>query len=179
VDPLLAEVLRLATGELGVREQGGRNRGPRVETYLASVGAEPGKPWCAAFVYWLFAEAAVHLGYRNPLARTGGVLRHWHCAPLRAHLPAELVRRHPDKLRAGAIFVIDHGEGRGHTGLVSGPCDGAGYPTIEGNTCPEGSRDGDGVYARRRLLDDRQLIGFLDYSGLAQKIVEGDALLAG
>ena len=40
-----------------VREVGGMNRGPDVETYQKTVGLSPGSPWCAAFVAYGVKEA--------------------------------------------------------------------------------------------------------------------------
>lgn len=54
--PLEPPWLRIARGELGVREIAGAPN-ERVNEYLASVGAEPGQDWCAAFVTWCLEEA--------------------------------------------------------------------------------------------------------------------------
>lgn len=42
-------VVEAANGYVGVHEVGGNNRGPQVEKFLKSSGANPGDPWCAAF----------------------------------------------------------------------------------------------------------------------------------
>ncbi len=49
-----------ALGELrrGVHEEGGDNRGPDVERYLRTAGAEPGQMWCGAFAAWNLGHAA-------------------------------------------------------------------------------------------------------------------------
>lgn len=52
-------LIQLATAELGVREIGGENRGPRVKEYLAHVGLGEGYPWCAAFVSWCYGQAGL------------------------------------------------------------------------------------------------------------------------
>jgi len=48
----------LAAAAKGVHEVGGNNHGKEVEEYLASVGAPPGTPWCAAFKSHSFIVAA-------------------------------------------------------------------------------------------------------------------------
>ncbi len=79
---LLRKVLEIAAGEIGVREDPpASNRGKRVQEYQASVGVDPGEPWCAAFVYWCFAAAAAELNVANPMkekkCRTGSVVELW------------------------------------------------------------------------------------------------------
>jgi CHAP domain len=151
--PLTTAVLHLASAQVGVRELG-RNRGERVEEYQARAGARPGDPWCAAFVSWCFAVAANGLALPCPLRLTARALDLWKKAPvaLRSSWPTP-----------GAIFVIDHGGGHGHCGLVESFSQGdLIIITIEGNTGPQGGRDGDGVYRRTRRLDGINL-GYVDY----------------
>ncbi len=80
-DPLLAGALRVAAEEIGVMENPpGSNRGPKVDQYLRTVGLDPSNgsfAWCAAFVYWSFAQSSAQLGVTNPVAKTAGVLDHW------------------------------------------------------------------------------------------------------
>jgi hypothetical protein len=75
---LLAEALKVAVSQIGVMEQPpGSNRGPEVDRYLTAVGLDPTRgsfPWCAAFVFSCFDEAARALGRTNPVIRTAGVL---------------------------------------------------------------------------------------------------------
>lgn len=131
-------LLGVALGEVGVREATGRNDGPRVEDYLRSVGLGKGEPWCAAFVYWAHRAAdieAVRSGYspdwfrRNLVEKgraTGGdVFGVWFSSKKRiAHVG--LIER----LERGGKWVI----------------------TVEGNTNDAGSREGDGVYRKRRPI---------------------------
>ena len=171
-DPLLAAVLAFAASQLGVMEKPpGSNRGPEVDRYLRSVGLDPTRgsyPWCAAFVYYCFKQAAARLGCRNPAIRTASVLDHWSRAgqagitrvtAAAAHLNESLVK-------PGLVFLIDTGDpgGAGHAGLVSGVAAGK-LVTIEGNTNDGGSREGVGVFRRdgRRIRDVN--LGFVDYSG--------------
>jgi hypothetical protein len=150
---LTAKVLHVAASQVGVRELG-RNRGERVELYQNRAGARPGDPWCAAFVSWCFGVASNDLELPCPLRLTPRALDLWKKAPveLRSSWPT-----------VGAIFVIDHGGGLGHCGLVESFLDGdLVIVTIEGNTGPKGGRDGDGVYRRTRPLAEINL-GYVDY----------------
>jgi hypothetical protein len=69
----------------------------------------------------------------------------------------------PDLVRAGMIFIMDHGGGLGHTGLVE-RVQGGLITTIEGNTNTAMSREGGGVYRLTRKLAEINK-GFIDYSG--------------
>jgi len=160
---LLAGAVAKALSQEGVREDRGRpNRGPQVDQYLARVGVDPatGSPWCAAFAYWCFDEAARQLGVSNPCVKTAGVLSHWTRAPLAARVPAEAAFDDPRLIRPGALFIVDHGSGRGHTGIVVKVLTGE-IATIEGNTNQRGSREGDGVYQKTRSIGSIN-VGFLD-----------------
>lgn len=135
-------VVQKALSQVGIRETpANSNRGADVEKYLASIGLGGGYAWCMAFVYWCIKEAAKELNLPHPLYKTGGVLMQWSQRPqLRTQNPAP-----------GYIFIIDHGRGRGHAGIVETVTDAA-INTIEGNSNIEGSREGDGVYRRTREL---------------------------
>ena len=130
--PLLP-LLPIALGELGVREWSGKNDGPKVETYLAAAGLKKGQPWCAAFVSWVYQQA----GYAKP--RTG-----WSPALFPA---SQLVKQR----KPGVVFGIYYPELKriGHCGFVLSETTDW-LLTVEGNTNGGGSREGDGVYRKRR-----------------------------
>jgi len=127
------EVVRTAVKELGVREQSGRNDGVQVEKFLKIVGLLKGEPWCAAFVSWVFHE----VGFEKP--RTGWSPALFPASRLaRSALPGNVIGIYfPDKKRIAHVGLIEKENG---DWLVS----------IEGNTNLEGSREGDGVYRKRR-----------------------------
>ena len=119
----------------------GANRGQAVEAILKVVGLEPGHPWCAAFVAWC---GLASLGGEWPLPKVGGCASLAEAAALKG-----MLRETPAN---GAIFLLwSEMKGRfNHTGFVSAvatPC----Y-TIEGNTSPDGSPEGTGVFERRRTF---------------------------
>jgi hypothetical protein len=167
---LLAKALEIAASQIGVREKPlGSNRGPEVDKYLRSVGLNPAAgsfPWCAAFLYWCFGEAAQALGRDNPVIRTGGVLAHWSQAGTKgiARITGSSAKNDPSLIKPGHIFIISHGGTAGHTGLVE-RVSGGKLVTIEGNTNDGGSREGIGVFRReaRKIGDINK--GFIDYSG--------------
>ena len=133
---MLAEaVLRAAAATVGVKETG-RNSGPEINGWLEGVGQPSGQPWCAAWVYAMYKAGSAQVGLPNPVYRTASSLRLWEKA-------ASIYRQ--QRPQVGAIFVMDHGKGLGHCGIVEA-IHGDGYiTTIEGNTNAAGSRNGDRV----------------------------------
>lgn len=158
---LLREVLKVAGTQVGVMERPpGSNTGPEVDAYLASVGLPPGLYWCASFVYWCFRDAAKDLGSANPLVKTGGCLDHWNRTKGKKILAADATAN-PGLLVPGQIFIISHGGGSGHTGLVE-KVEGGFIDTIEGNSNPEGSSNGIGVFRLQRKIAQINK-GFIQY----------------
>ena len=160
-----AEALRIAgtQADKKVRETS-RNSGPEVDAYLRSVGLGPGYAWCAAFVHWCFDQGSAALALDNPCPRTAGTLHLWDMCPAEWRMKPMI---NPDttdgEIEAmiaaatpapGDVFVIDHGHGLGHVGFIEGRKDDGSWWTVEGNTNPGGSREGDGVYRRTRRRDE-------------------------
>jgi|RhiMethySRZTD1v2_1073278.scaffolds.fasta_scaffold107522_5 hypothetical protein len=167
--PFLGAVLLKATSQVGVLEQPkNSNSGPEVDGYLQRAGVplnlpDNQKPWCCAFVYWCFDETALAQGRPNPMLKTASCLEHWNGAVGHGgrRIPATQATNDPALITPGMIFIINHGGGRGHTGLVERVV--AGFlHTIEGNTDASLTREGGGVYRLTRKLCDINK-GFLDY----------------
>jgi len=127
---------------LGVREEGGANRGTMIDIWNREAGAPVGSPWCASFVHAMHKAASDYLGIFNPCPRTASTHALWTMADpaSKSSLPAP-----------GDVFVVDHGldaEGNriGHCGIVIAVTpDGQTIVSIEGNTNAAGSREGDSV----------------------------------
>lgn len=145
---LAARALAIARTQLNVRELTGKNDGEAVESYLRSVNLGKGYAWCVAFPYWCFRKASQELQIENPLPQTGGVLDHLNKTKGKIISPEEAI--------SGDLVCMDFGGGRGHMYMVTETFQTAFKEmrafTIEGNTNIEGSREGDGVYERNRLL---------------------------
>jgi len=134
--------LSYAVSQIGVVEVPlGSNKGKDVEKYLKSVGLGGGYPWCMAFVYWCVNEASKEQGKKNPLSKTGGVL-------LQLQRCKSIANKTPE---IGSIFIMDFGNGNGHTGIVE-RIEGNTIYTIEGNTNGAGSRVGGTVMRQKRSL---------------------------
>ena len=132
----------LYLSQVGVRESGGANRGPHVKAYLDAVGLPEGYSWCAAFVSWCFQQVNV------PIPKSAWVPS-YAIARRFVYKQGRVLKRPPkygdvmliwytSLQRPAHIGFIDHW---GERWVIS----------VEGNTNQDGSREGDGVYRKRRL----------------------------
>lgn len=129
--------------EIGVRELTGHNDGVRVEQYLASCHLTKGNPWCAAFVTWSYKQAGIKTvisGYAPNWFPTSSVI---------------YSRRKKGGSIPGTadVFGIYFPSKKriAHVGFIDDWPAGSFAVTVEGNTNEAGSREGDGVYRKRRL----------------------------
>ena len=137
-------LLDTAKSYVGIMEATGRNDGPEVERFLSLVGFDAGVPWCAAFTSYIYWSN----GLENPMSAwspTWGLRKDviWQAGqPIRAAMV---------KVRPGDAFTIYYSSKQriGHVGLVYYATPEYLY-TIEGNTNAEGSREGNGVWVRKR-----------------------------
>lgn len=151
---LPGKLVELARAEVGVEEMPpGSNCGPMVNLYKSATNLPPAEtwPWCAAFVCWIVREAMKATGtpetatFKRP--RTAGAwdFIRWS----REQDNSTKTRSDPnDDIQPGDIVVFRFS----HIGIaVSGP-QGSYFETVEGNTDSEGSREGGGVFHKRRKL---------------------------
>lgn len=134
-------LITVYTSQLGVRELTGKNDGLQVEAYLKTVGLGKGYAWCAAFVKWCLIRANIPNNL-NAMA-------------LSAHNKSNLVyykKRFYKPSQPGDVFTLYYARlGRiGHTGFVDRQINSSIYESVEGNTNEAGSREGDGVYRKKR-----------------------------
>lgn len=134
------------TKEIGVREATGKNDGESVEKYLRSIGLGKGYAWCAAFVHWVLEQcgaARVRSGWCPAWFPEDRVI--WSNSTKQNQtniIPA-----------AGDVFGIYFSSKKriAHVGFVHDWTNKDYVITVEGNTNEAGSREGDGVYKKRRL----------------------------
>lgn len=160
------QVQRIYTTELGVKEKTGRNDGRRVEEYLRQVGLKRGDPWCAAFICWVFDQAGVknpHTGWSPGLFPKEKVI--WQ-RKIGFQLSEKLLKdSHVPLPQRGDVFGIWFPEKQriAHAGFVD-QWSGTWLITVEGNSNEAGSREGDGVYRKRRLVKSvSQVSNFIDH----------------
>lgn len=133
IDTLLTQ----ARATLGTHEEGGKNRGGSIDTWNRGVGAPLGSPWCASWAWSMFRDACALLGVSNPCPKTASSHAMWTMADpdKRTILPAP-----------GDLYVLDHGDGKGHVGIVESVTPAGQVATeISGNTNEAGSREGNAV----------------------------------
>lgn len=151
---LSEHIIKIATAEVGVTEVNGTNRGPRVNEYKAATWLNPklGWPWCAAFICWVVREAMSTAGvketttFRRP--RTAGAfdLENWSLAQDESTWTK---KPHRGDILPGDIVIFKFS----HVGFaVSAPDKNGIVTTVEGNTDSSGSREGGGVFRKRREL---------------------------
>lgn len=145
--------------QLGVREATNRNDGPQVGAYLRYVGLKTGNPWCAAFASWCLGQAGIanpRSGYCPDFFTPRRVIWVRKSLKLKADnfklkgTDAQAVASIPS---TGDVFGLYFPEkGRiAHVGFIDEWGDKYAV-TVEGNTNEAGSREGDGVYRKRRLI---------------------------
>jgi len=91
------------------------NTGPEIDMWLSAVGARPGDPWCAAFVYAVLAQAWV---------------------PAKATASARVcLEQYPEVAQPlpGDLMGWVNADGTGHVGFVIGFTR-EGSATVEGNS---------------------------------------------
>ena len=129
--------------EIGVRERTGNNDGQRVEEYLRSCNLKKGNPWCAAFVTWTFKQAKVD-------AIVSAYSPSWFPNKNTIYTKGAQGNKTPQKADVFGIYFSNKGR-IAHVGFIDVWEDNSYCITVEGNTNDEGSREGDGVYRKRRL----------------------------
>jgi hypothetical protein len=159
--------IRTAKEYLHVREADvdgdgrGDNRGAEIDRMIRHVwswydlsdGGKAGIPWCAAFVCYILHKASNgKFAFKSASARE--TLEH-----ARSRMSREI--RKPSDLRRHEIAIGGWvtAKGTGHvyfidpvSTLVLEPSNSGYFRTIEGNTDRDGSREGDGVYMKKRSL---------------------------
>lgn len=149
--PTLSELIPdIAKKEIGIEEVNGTNCGPMVDVYKAATNlpANESWPWCAAFVDWVVKQAMEAAGrgfsFKRPTTAGAWDLENW---SLRQDNSTQTKKQPGRDIKAGDIVIFTFS----HVGFAIGPPDADGYvPTIEGNTDAAGSREGGGVFQKRR-----------------------------
>lgn len=151
---LAPKIVEIALKEVGVEEVEGTNCGPRVNQYKAATNLPPEEPWpwCAAFVCWVVREAMKATGiketatFKRPTTAGAWNLENW---SLKQDNSTQTRKPHRGDIKPGDIVVFTFS----HVGFAVGEPDEEGYvSTLEGNTDTAGSREGGGVFRKRRKL---------------------------
>jgi hypothetical protein len=128
---------KVASGLVGVMEQGGNNAGPMVSKIIVANGGAGPEPWCGDFVAYCYRNAG-STGVDRRWASVSEIRKDPDVAPVASPECGDLVR-----------FNFDH------IGMFVRQIDAQTIETIEGNTGASGAvsdskTGGDGVYRKRR-----------------------------
>lgn len=144
-DPIKrTQVKKIYDSQLHVREKTGNNDGVEVERYLKYTKLGKGYAWCASFVCWTLGQACII----NPVSAWSPSL-----LPNSKLIYQKGSKTYNSTPQTADVFGIYYTNLKriGHVGFVDQWEEGSYVLTVEGNTNSAGSREGDGVYRKRRL----------------------------
>jgi hypothetical protein len=155
------QIISIAKKEVGYREGYSNGHWNNDEKYAESMPdlkwvSDQGQPWCAVFVSWCAEKAGVRELYPRTASTDIGASwfkqrGEWSTYPA---VPAQ-------------VFYGDNGD-MNHTGIVY-DYDADYIYTVEGNTNDSGSREGNGVYLKKRARRDSYVQGYGYPKGLVTK----------
>lgn len=142
-----------AEAKAGVREEGGDNRGKKVEEYQRVIGSHiVGQSWCAAFVCWCMERAArTRDDFLFDLPKQGMAFRFEDWAVDQRASGVYLMDPKRISIRRGDIVIFNFS----HIGICTKASEKGSFHTVEGNTTAAASsldkeREGGGVFSRVR-----------------------------
>lgn len=140
-----APIIRYAESYTWVREIK-PNRSPEIDSMNIAVNAPLGSPWCASYASWVYN----HFNIINPNSAWSPNFG------LKKDCIWQYKQLNTVKLKPGDCVTFYYSNlGRiGHVGIITQVYDDEDYViTIEGNTNGAGSRDGSGVFKKKRSLN--------------------------
>ena len=150
-------VVRAAESQLGKSEAGGPNQGRDLQAFFDSDNYDPNGPkpgddgyaWCAAFVCWCVYQAIkdYRVSFARPVTPGAWDYERWAKDQDRTVV---LKKPHGGDIKRGDIVVFKHS----HIGIAVTDVRNEFLQTVEGNTNLAGSREGDGVYLKRRGISN-------------------------
>lgn len=156
---LIENLVAIASAEVGVKEEGGNNLGPKIKEYQKATWLNPGAwPWCAAFMAWVLMKWTIANETELEQHYKTEPISHWRCRGASAFGWIKWAEKNnlyvtdeKELAKAGDIVVFDFS----HIGIVvEDQLPGKDYiVTVEGNTNGKGDRDsatGDGVWRKTR-----------------------------
>ena len=149
-------VAQAAESKIGVRESGGANRRKSLQPFFDADSYDPngvkpgddGYAWCASFVCWcvMVAVAGRHITFSRPRTPSAWGMEEWSLAQDDSTWTK---KPHNGDIKRGDIVVFNFS----HVGIATDSPDSHGFVnTVEANTNAAGSREGDGVYRKRRSI---------------------------
>lgn len=142
------DIIKIAQTQVGLRETS-KNQGEGLAKFWTATsypdGYENREPYCAAFVCWVIREAfkGKTVPFTLPTSPVAYDFEKWGAANKGRGVEVLVLAKSP---QPGDIFTL---AAASHVGLVKS-VNGSEMVTIEGNTNEAGSREGDGVYEKKR-----------------------------
>lgn len=135
----------------GQRETAGKNRSPMIDAVNKRLHVPMGSPYCIGSLLVRGVEPlCTRLALKNPVIMTAGTQDFWNRSPVKYRKIKGVMAERGD---IGILVTIDDPV-HGHAfGLAKTQTDVKHQSTIEYNTNPGGSRDGDGVFQLIRSQD--------------------------
>lgn len=141
---LSESIVQIALAEVGTKELGKSNRGPRVDEYQRATWLKPGDwgAWCASFVCWVIREAMKAegiketSGFKRPQTAGAFDFERWSLAQ-----DSTTQTRKPcgKDIERGDLVIWSFS----HISIALGPPDSKGMlKTVDGNSNAKGSRTG-------------------------------------
>jgi hypothetical protein len=145
--PVINSFIASAEKDLYVRETR-TNSSPQIDQYLKYVGLNPGYAWCMAYTQFHFNRGCMSNAVPNSLIKGASVRTVYRQMRMKGtRLPSNRAGER------GQLMCFRHGTTQyGHVAIVTGRTGSGKLTTVEGNTGPDGGRDGDGVYRKVRPL---------------------------
>lgn len=155
----LDKLVDIALSQVGVKEVGGNNKGPKIREYQSATNLKPASwPWCSAACCWFIREWLkdpevvqwLNLGKTTPeqwRPKTAAAFGYIAWAKDRPSTTKVLSNR--AKPQVGDFVVFDFS----HIGVITKVLSNGSFQCVEGNTGPAGLRDsesGDGVWLKTR-----------------------------
>jgi hypothetical protein len=147
------KIVAIAKSRVGNTYETTVNQGPGIAELWKSTtypgGYNARAPWCAAFTSWCVQQAGTlpeNVRPKSAAAFKGGGYESW---ALQNPSVARLIRN-PKTINAGDLVIFSFS----HIGIASSNSDSNGFfMCVEGNTNSAGSREGNGVYEKRRKIN--------------------------
>lgn len=145
------KIERVAKAEVGYHEgktSGQWDNDQKYSDELPGFKWSDGQPWCATFVCWSFWKVGAYDLLPSPSASCDNLAAGFKKNGRWSEYPAK-----------GAVVFYGVPSDLNHTGIVVGFNEDFIW-TVEGNTNDDGSREGDGVYLKKRARKGANVIGY-------------------
>lgn len=157
-----------------LRETGGKNRGPRIDSFNKRTGVEMGSPYCASGAWCAIDDACKDLGLKNPMMPTASS----QAFRKEKYVPGKYMNHVAGEKGDVAVFQVPDDPSHGHVATLrlTQPSPSTHFSTVEYNTDGSGTRDGDGAYYMARNTIDKSSLNagklFICFTDVPQWILD-------